>query len=470
MVATPGGMSSVVPARATEPPPGSPGGLTNVEAEARLARFGPNEIPDEPPHTVREFAARFWGPVPWMLEAALAIELLLEKFPEAAIILALLVFNAVLAQVQERRAHAALELLRHRLHVTARVLRDGVWLGRPARDLVPGDRIHLGLGNLVPSDCRILEGEVEVDQSTITGESEPVSRAAGTDLYSGTIVRRGEATADVTGTGTHTFYGKTTELVRSARTVSHLENLLFRIVRYLVVLDTALAVLVLGVAAVRGVGVAEVLPFVLILLIASVPAAMPATFTIANALESRALVEEGVLVTGLTAVQEAASMDLLCVDKTGTLTEGRESLAEVAARSPADENEVLALAGAACDASTGDTVDIAVLEEVGRRGLHLPARSKHVPFDPATKRSEATVRSDGKEYRVVLGSPAVVTALCGSVPNDVPETVARLSNGGARILAVARGTHEPLELVGMLALADPPRADAAELVPDFPCW
>ncbi|EQD73297.1 membrane protein containing ATPase, P-type, ATPase-associated region domain protein, partial [mine drainage metagenome] len=191
--------------------------------------------------------------------------------------------TAVLAQIQERRAHAALELLRRRLHVAARVLRDGAWVTRPARDLVPGDRIHLRLGNLVPSDCRVLDGEVEVDQSTITGESEPVSRSAGSELYSGTIVRRGEATADVTATGARTFYGKTAELVRSARTVSHLEGLLFNIVRYLVALDTTLAAVVVLFASVRGVDLSLVIPFVLILLIASVPAAMPATFTIANA-------------------------------------------------------------------------------------------------------------------------------------------------------------------------------------------
>ncbi|EQD68618.1 plasma membrane H+ ATPase, partial [mine drainage metagenome] len=198
------------------------------------------------------------------------------------------------------------------------------------------------LGNLVPSDCRVLDGEVEVDQSTITGESEPVSRSAGSELYSGTIVRRGEATADVTATGARTFYGKTAELVRSARTVSHLEGLLFNIVRYLVALDTTLAAVVVLFASVRGVDLSLVIPFVLILLIASVPAAMPATFTIANAYESRGLVEEGVLVTGLTAIQDAATMDVLCVDKTGTLTEGRESLADIAAWAPADERAVLA--------------------------------------------------------------------------------------------------------------------------------
>jgi len=442
----------------------TPPGLTTLAARDRLARDGPNEVREEPPHTARELARRFWGPVAWMLEAALAIELLLQSYPAAVIILALLVFNAVLAQVQERRARAALELLRRRLHVAARVLRDGVWTNVPARELVAGDRIHLGMGFIVPSDCKIVEGEVEVDQSTITGESEPVARSVGTTLFSSTIVRRGEASADVTATGSRTFYGRTAELVRSATTVSHLENLLFSIVRYLVTLDASLALLVLIVATIRGVDLALVVPFVLILLIASVPAAMPATFTIANALESRYLVDQGVLVTGLTAVQEAASMDLLCVDKTGTLTEGRESVAEVAPWGNENEGEVVSLASAACDASTGDTVDIAILAEMKRRGLPAPARTRFVPFDPASKRSEAGIVVGGKELRVVLGAPGVVEGLCGGAPPGLEAVVERLSGGGSRVLAVARGPGEPLELVGLIALADPPRADAAELV------
>ncbi len=461
---TDGAGATPLPSRAIAPEAPEPDGLRDAEAQARLQRYGPNEIPEEPPHRVRDLAARFWGPVPWMLEAALAIELALGQFPEAGIIVALLVFNAVLAQIQERRARAALELLRHRLHVAARVQRDGTWVSRPARELVPGDRIHLGIGNLVPADCRIQDGEVEVDQSTITGESEPETRTVGGDLYSGTVIRRGEATALVTATGRQTFFGKTADLVRTAKTVSHLEALLFEIVRDLVALDVALAVLVLAIALIRGVDLALAAPFVLILLIASVPVAMPATFTIANAIESRTLVEEGVLVTGLTAVQEAATMDLLCVDKTGTLTEGKESLADVAAFPPGDDADVLSLAGAACDRSTGDTVDLAILEALDRRGISPLPRTRHIPFDPATKRSEATVVDGGRPVRVVLGSPGVVTALAGPLPAGVEEAVLRLSSGGARVLAVARGAAAPLDLVGLVALADPPRPDAAELI------
>ncbi len=301
-------------------------GLTSAEAHRLLAEVGPNAIPEAPSRPFRDLVRRFWGPVPWMLEVALALEILLQKVPEAVILGALLIFNAVLSEVQEHRARLALDLLRRRLHVMARVLRDGTWSSLSAEEVVPGDLLHLKAGDVVPADCEVVEAEVEVDQSTLTGESEPVVRGIGSTLYSSSIVRRGAASAKVTATGARSYFGKTADLVRTARSLSHLETLLFGIVRYLVVLDTLMAVAVLTVAAFRGTPLMEVVPFVLILLIASVPVAMPANFTIANALESRRLVERGVLVTGLTAVQDAASMDLLFIDKTGTLTEGRETV------------------------------------------------------------------------------------------------------------------------------------------------
>ena len=439
-------------------------GLTATEAEHRLTTSGPNEVPEARSHPLIELARRFWGPVAWMLEAALVLELVLAKWPEATILVALLGFNAVLAQLQERRANAALALLRHRLRVNARVLRDGAWSTVPARELVLGDYIHLRMGDVVPADCRVVEGDVEVDQATLTGESAPVARAAGGTLYSSSIVRRGDASVEVTATGPRSYFGKTADLVRTARTVSHLENLLFSIVRQLVTLDAGLAVLVLGVAAVRGVGLSEVIPFVLILLIASVPAAMPAAFTIANALESRRLVEDGVLVTGLTAIQEAASMDVLCVDKTGTLTEGKEGLSIVAPIGAGSEAELLALACAACDRSTGDAIDLAVLGEGQRRGIPPLPRTKFLAFDPTTKRSEAIVARSGGTERVVLGSPAVVARLCTNAPSTFPADVDRLSAGGGRVLAVASGPSSGLELRGLLALSDRLRPDAAAMV------
>ena len=439
-------------------------GLSSSDAQQRFDRYGPNEVREAPPHLLRDLALRFWGPVPWMLEGAFALELILGKVPEAIILLALLVFNAVLAEVQEHRAHEALELLRRRLQVNARVLRDGSWVTVPAREVVPGDRVHLRMGDIVPADGRVVEGDLGIDQSVITGESAEVRAPVGSLVYSGSTVRGGTADIEVTATGAHSFYGKTAELVRTAKSEGHLERLLFSIVRYLVALDTALALLMLFTAELRGVSLAVVLPFVLILLIASVPVALPATFTIANTVEARRLVEQGVLVTGLSAVQEAASMEVLCVDKTGTLTEGRESFRRLVNWGGLSEDEVLSLAGATCDPASSDTIDTAVLREVHRRGVSIPQRLRAVPFDPARKLSEAWVQSGGTKIHVVLGAPDNVIRMCGQTPPGLQEAQDQMAGEGARVIMLAAGTDGALEAKGLLALADAPRADAFELI------
>ncbi|HTS33450.1 MAG TPA: plasma-membrane proton-efflux P-type ATPase [Thermoplasmata archaeon] len=438
-------------------------GLSEAVATARLAQYGYNEVEDAPRHPFREFLARFWGPVPWMLEAATGLELLLGKLPETAIIAGLLVFNAVLGEIQDARAQTALDLLRARLHVTARVRRDGGWRSLPARELVPGDWIHVRMGDIVPADCTVGEGSVEVDQSALTGESATVTRAKPETVYSGSIVRRGEASGTVTATGGHSYFGRTAELVRTAKSSGHLERLLFTIVRYLVTIDSVLAVTVLAVALYRGVPLLSFIPFVLILLIASVPVALPATFTVANAIEARELAEEGVLVTGLSAIQEAASVDVVCVDKTGTLTQNREVVGDILPFGTTSNEELLAFAGAACDESTQDPIDLAILGAMRERHASPLPRQRFVPFDPATKRSEAEVRSGDRVLRVVLGSPLVVGQLAG-LPAGSQEQIDRLAASGARILSVAAGSGGSLSVLGLVALADPPREDAAELV------
>lgn len=441
-----------------------PVGLSSTEAQGLLAEVGPNAIPEPAPRPFRDLARRFWGPVPWMLEVALALEVLLQKVPEALILAALLVFNAVLAEVQEHRARLALDLLRRRLHVMARVLRDGTWESLPAEEVVPGDLLHLKAGDVVPADCALVEGEVEVDQSTLTGESEPVVRGLHTTLYSSSIVRRGAASATVVATGPKSYFGKTADLVRTAKSGSHLEALLFGVVRYLVVLDSLMAIAVLTVATLRATPLTQVVPFVLILLIASVPVAMPTAFTIANALESRRLVERGLLVTGLTAVQDAASMDILFIDKTGTLTEGRETVQTLSPFHGWSETTLLSLANVACDHSSGASLDTAIGEEAQRRGVPQLLRRSYTPFDPARKRSEATVEFENKEQRVVLGSPSEVAKLSRAGGIDLQQAATALSSTGARVVAVALGSQEPLECVGLLSLADQARADAPSLI------
>jgi H+-transporting ATPase len=443
--------------------PARPGGLSEAEARERLDRDGSNAIPEQTPHPLRGVLKRLWGPIPWMLEGALVLELALGKVAEPAMIAAWLLFSAIVGGVQEQRAQRVLDLLRSRLRVSARVRRDGAWRVIAARDIVAGDEIRLRAGDLVPADATVSDGTVEVDQSSLTGESALVSRGAGEAIYSASTVRRGEATAVVTATGARTFFGRTAELVRSARSAGHLDRLLFAVVRHLVTIDAILAAVLVAFALWSGAPLLELVPFLLVLVIATVPVTMPAAFTVANAVEARALAAEGVLVTGLSAVQEAATMDVLCVDKTGTLTENRQVLVAVVALATDTEDEVLALAAAACDASAQEPLEAAILEALRERAVPLPRRQSFVAFDPAIKRSEATIERDGTLLRVVMGSPLVVQGLAQPRP-ELAEHVERLAATGARVLAVAAGVDGALSLRGLVALADTPRRDAPALV------
>jgi H+-transporting ATPase len=289
-------------------------GLTGVEAERILGEVGPNVTAEERPHPWRSLALKFWAPVPWMLEATIVLELSLGKAIEAGVVAALLVFNGLVSFVQERRAQAALDLLRRRLTVLARVRRDGTWQQIAARLLVPGDQVHLRVGDVTPADVRIEGGDLELDQSALTGESLPVEVQAGGIAYAASVVSRGEATGTVSATGSKTYFGRTAELVRTAKTVSHLESVISRIVRNLVALDFLLAFAVVTYTLLVGGSPAGVLSFAVVLLLASVPVAMPATFALASALGAVELAKSDVLTTRLSAIEEASSMDVLCVD------------------------------------------------------------------------------------------------------------------------------------------------------------
>ena len=440
-------------------------GLSSEEARRRLLECGLNAVSEKKPHPVLALLGKFRAPVPWMLEATIVLELALGKFVEGIIIAVLLVFNASLSLFQETRARSALELLQKRLAVRARVLRDAAWGLIPAEELVPGDFVHLQIGDLVPADIAVREGEVLIDQSALTGESVPIEVDRGKAAYAGSLVKRGEASGEVTATGQRTYFGKTAELVRSAKTASHLESIIFTIVKYLVAMDTALAIAVFLYAALVGMPLAEALPFVLILLVASVPVALPATFTLATALGAVELAKCGVLVTRLSAIEEAAAMDMLCSDKTGTITQNQLSLAALHPYPPFGEHELLRFAAYASDEAGQDPIDLAVLSRAGAEGT-VPAptqRLKFVPFEPATKLAEATVIQDGKQLCALKGAPQAIATRVGHAAN-VDAEVERLSVGGYRVLAVAGGPEGAIRLIGLLALQDPPREDSKSLV------
>ena len=396
------------------------------------------------------------------------LEIVVHKLDEAVIIGVLLLFNSVLSFVQENQANRALALLRRRLSVQARVLRDDRWQLIPAEELVPGDVIHLRLGDLAPADVRLFDGVVEADESELTGESLAVEKSAGATVYAGSRIKRGEASGEVTATGQHTYFGKTAELVKTAKTASHLQEIIFAIVKYLVILDAVLVGALLVYAGFAHLPWSEVLPFALILLVASVPVALPGMFTVATALGALDMSHHAVLVTRLSAIEEAAAMDVLCTDKTGTITQNRLAVAQIFPIGDRSSEEVLRMAALASDAATQDPIDLAVFAAAQEKNLlnAVPRRIQFTPFDPATKRSEAIYEQPAGKLRVIKGAPDALISLVrdgGSIADEVE----RLAGRGARVLAVAAGTENSLELIGLLGLEDPIREDSKALVQDL---
>lgn len=447
----------------------APVGLTSREAADKLQQFGSNAVAEARPHEVVALLRKLWGVIPWMLELALIIDLILGKWIEAVVIGALLVVNAIIGFRQEGRAQKALALLRERLTVNARVRRDGHWQTLPAIGIVPDDLVHLRVGDIVPADIRLTDGQVQVDQSQLTGESLPVEYQSGNTAYAGSLVSRGEATGLVTATGARTYFGKTAELVRTAEAPRRLEGLIVKIAKYLGAVVMVLAVAAFATMIIRGTPLSEMLPFGMMLLIASVPMALPMMFTMSAALGARALAEGGILVTRLSAIQDAASMDVLCLDKTGTITENRLTVGSLEPSNQTTADDLLRLAALASDDATQDPIDLAILKAAGERGLVVASSQRlgFVPFDPSTKRSEASIRQEDQLLRIVKGAPATVAEMAHAPWPEIAADVERLSADGSRVLAVATGTGSSLRMAGLVTLSDPPRSDSAVLIADL---
>ena len=354
-------------------------GLTSDEARRRLRKFGPNAMPDAALHPLRMAIEKFWAPVPWMLEAAIVLELALGKYVEAGVIAGLLVFNAALGLFQESRAQATLAALKSRLALNASVRRDGAWKTIPAAELVPGDVVKLSLGAVVAADADLTGGEVLLDQSMLTGESVPIEAGAGVQTYAGALVRRGEAVAEVTATGVRTKFGRTAELVRTAHVVSTQQKPVLRVVRNLAAFNGVVIALLVAYAWFLKMPLVEIVPLVLTAVLASIPVALPATFTLAAALGARALAQLGVLPTRLTAVDEAASMGVLCADKTGTLTRNALTVTTVCPLPGFDEAHVLALAALASSDGGQDPVDGAIRAAAGSKPVSDAPHQSSLP-------------------------------------------------------------------------------------------
>jgi len=445
-------------------------GLDTEEVRRRLTRYGHNEAPEKKTSRAILFAQRFWGITPWMLEVALVLTWFLGKHLEFYLILGLLFFNAILGFFQEDRANAALQLLKQKLQIKARVKREGEWLVVPAREVVPGDVVRLRSGDFVPADARLAEGSLEVDQSSLTGESLMIERAANDMVLAGSTVSRGEATASVVATGTKTYFGRTVELVQLAKPKLHMEEVTSSVVRWLLIMVCSLLAVGLVLAWLKGIRVVEILPLVAVLLVSAIPVALPTLFVITMALGSSELVKKRVLITRLSATEDAATMDAICVDKTGTLTENKLSVVDAIAVQGHGREEVLLYGALASQEANQDPVDIAFL--TAAREMRSPLadyfQKDFVPFDPSTRRTEAVIRKDGREFSVLKGAVNVIVPLCQQGELDLASMrgdVESLSARGHRLMAVAKGSSSSeVKLVGVAALYDSPRPDSSELV------
>jgi H+-transporting ATPase len=412
--------------------------------------------------------AKFWAPVPWLLEASIVLELALNKYYEAAVIAALLIFNAALAYFQESRAQATLTALKSRLALNASVQRDGSWKTIPAAELVCGDLVKLSLGGVVAADVHLNGGSVELDQSMLTGESLPIEAGPGVDTYAGALVKRGEATAVVTATGARTKFGRTAELVRTAHVVSTQQKAVLRIVRNLAIFNGVLILAMGTYAYTHAMPWSEMVPLLLTSVLAAIPVALPATFTLAAAVGARSLAKLGVLPTRLSAVDEAASIDVLCSDKTGTLTLNALSVTSVRPLPGFDEAHVLGMAALASSEGGQDSVDAAIRSAASHKPAQdLPKLATFVPFDPAKKTSEATATdAKGAAERIIKGAYTAVVALTAPSP-AAAAIVDELEKQGFRVLAVAAGPAASVQLIGLIALSDPPRPDSSSLISEL---
>jgi H+-transporting ATPase len=449
----------------------SPNGLTAVEGQKRLAKDGPNEITEKKTNSLLKFLSYFWGPIPWMIEGAVILSGVVRHWPDFFIILVLLFANAIVGFWEERQAGNAIAALKARLAIKAKTKRDGKWTSLKAAELVPGDVIRVRLGNIVPADARLLAGDpVQVDQSALTGESLPVTHKPGDAIYSGSIIRQGEIDALVYATGKNTYFGQTAQLVQQAHTVSHFQRAVLKIGNYLILLAVVLVAAIITVALLRGDPLVTTLQFALVLTVAAIPVAMPTVLSVTMAVGARLLAKKQAIVSRLVAIEELAGVDILCSDKTGTLTENKLTLGAPFCM-PGEVADKIVLAGAlASRAEDQDTLDLAVISGLKSADTLKDYQVVHYqPFDPVHKRTEATVKSkDGKTFKVTKGAPQVILALAThaeQIRPAVEKAINDFAARGFRSLGVARAdSGDKWVFLGVLPLSDPPRPQAKEII------
>jgi H+-transporting ATPase len=450
-------------------------GLSSSEAEKRLQQYGPNEIQEKKVNPLLKFLRYFWGPIPWMIEAAVVMSAVIQRWPDFAIILTLLMVNAIVGSWQERKAGNAIELLKQRLALKARVLRDGKWQGMPAEKLVPGDIVRLRLGDIIPADVKLIEGDyLLTDESALTGESLPVEKHLSDIGYASSIVKQGEMNALVVNTAARTFFGKTAKLVEQAQTPSHFQKAIGKIGDYLIFLAIGLVIVIVLVSIFRGQNILDIIQFALILTVAGIPAALPAVLSVTMAIGAIALAKKEAIVSKLVAIEEMASMDVLCSDKTGTITKNALTMGGTKPYAEYSENDVLLFSALASREEDQDPIDKAILTKT-KNTPDIAAKIEHIkvtgfkPFDPVVKRTEATVQGeDGSQFKVTKGAPQAILALIEdkkAINDKLTEDINEFAKKGYRALGVARTNKEnKWQFAGLIALFDPPREDSAQTI------
>ena len=448
-------------------------GLSDSEVKLRLEKFGNNEIVEKKQNYLLEFILRYWGPMPWLLELAMGLSLALSHYLEAIIIFTLLSINAVIGQIHSSGSEKVIELLKKKLAIKAKILRNKKWSEEDAKRIVGGDIISVKLGDIVPADAKIISGGLSVDQSALTGESLPVETHSSDIIYSGSVVRRGEASGIVINTGVNTYFGKTTELVKIAKPKSHQQEVMMAIVKYMLYLGIAASVLVSVSAFLMHLSILIILTFVVIFLLGAIPVALPAVLTIVQSVGAMDLAKKGALVTRLDSVEDAVSIDIICFDKTGTITQNKLSVVDSIPLSGNKKEDVLRIASLTSHKEGMDLIDLAVLEYSQKLGISFNdyKQISYTPFDPSTKRTEAVIETGGKSFRAVKGAAQMIMSLCHNIDqgtlDEVNKTIAGFSKKGFRTIAVAKSDGEDLnnlKLIGLLPLADPPRPDSKNMI------
>jgi H+-transporting ATPase len=450
-------------------------GLSSLEAEKRLVQYGSNEIQEKKVNPLKKFLGYFWGPIPWMIEAAVIMSAVIQRWPDFGIILTLLMVNAIVGSWQEHKAGNAIELLKQRLALKARVLRDGKWQEMPSEKLVPGDIVRLRLGDIIPADVKLIDGDyLLTDESALTGESLPVEKHLSDVGYASSIVKQGEMNALVVNTATRTFFGKTAKLVEEAQTPSHFQKAISKIGDYLIFLAIGLVIIIVLASIFRGQNILDIIQFALILTVAGIPAALPAVLSVTMAIGAIALAKKEAIVSKLVAIEEMASMDVLCSDKTGTITKNALTMGGTKPYAEFTENDVLLFSTLASREEDQDPIDIAILTKT----KSTPAIEDRInrikvtgfkPFDPVVKRTDATVQGeDGSQFKVTKGAPQAILALVEdkkSINDKLTEDVNEFAKKGYRALGVARTDKENRwQFAGLIALFDPARDDSAETI------